>query len=104
MGVYWGLESLSTDCGMERWKGLDTLGSSLPHATRSATLSDAMATLDYAQLQATYGGRYVARRGDRVIADAESYDALCDELDRVNGSWADVVIEYVEPADSVSVY
>lgn len=56
------------------------------------------------QLQATYGGRYVARRNDRVVADAESYDALCDELDRRDESWAELVVEYVEPADSVSVY
>jgi len=41
-----------------------------------------MALVKYASLQRRYGGRYVARRGADVVADADTYDALSDQLDR----------------------
>ena len=61
-----------------------------------------MVDVDYAQLQ--YGGRYVARRGSEVIASAEAYDALVDELESREIDWSDLIIEYIEPADTVCVY
>jgi len=63
-----------------------------------------MVEVDYAQLQQQYGGRYVARRGCQVIASAETYDALADELESREMNWSDLIIEYIEPADTVCVY
>jgi len=59
---------------------------------------------DYPELQRRFGGRYVARRGTQVIADAETYDALSDHLRREKFEAEDVVIEYVDPPDLVSAY
>ena len=63
-----------------------------------------MADVDYTQLQQHYGGRYIARRGDEVIASAETYDELSDHLDSMTMAWEQLVIEYVEPVSSVRVY
>lgn len=63
-----------------------------------------MAEVDYAQLQQRYGGRYVAHRNGEVIASAETYDELCDQLEQAVVSWDEVIIEYVEPAHIVCVY
>lgn len=63
-----------------------------------------MAEVDYAQLQQRYGGRYVARRNGDVIASAETYDELTDQLEGAAIEWDKLVIEYVEPADIVCVY
>jgi hypothetical protein len=63
-----------------------------------------MAELDYAELQQRYGGRYVAQRDGRVIASAETYDELSEQLDGMGTKWEDLVIEYVEPHDIISVY
>jgi hypothetical protein len=49
-------------------------------------------------------GRYVARRGEDIIATATTYDELSDQLDQAAVPWADLVIEYVGPADRVHVY
>lgn len=63
-----------------------------------------MVEVDYAQLQQLYGGRYVARRDGDVVASAEGYDQLLEQLDRAGVDWDHMIIEYVEPADVVCVY
>lgn len=63
-----------------------------------------MAEVDYVQLQQRYGGRYVARRDGEVIASAETYDELCDQLEKAAVAWDELIIEYVEPANIVCVY
>ena len=63
-----------------------------------------MAEVDYAQLQQRYGGRYVARRDSEVITSADTYDELCDQLEKAAVDWSELVIEYVEPANIVCVY
>ncbi len=55
-----------------------------------------MADVDYAQLQEQYGGRYVVRRGEEVLASAETYDEL-----RVCESIASRV-EFVHRFDTIS--
>ncbi len=59
---------------------------------------------DYAVLQERYGGRYVARRDGEIIASAETYDQLSDQLEGATVDWASLIIEYIEPADSIGVY
>ena len=63
-----------------------------------------MLELDYQKLQERYGGRFVARREGQVIASAETYDELSNQLQGAETNWVGLVIEYVEPADKVSVY
>jgi len=63
-----------------------------------------MTEANYAVLQQGYGGRYVARRGADVIADASTYDELADRLEKTVTDWSDIIIEYIEPANVVCVY
>ena len=56
------------------------------------------------ELQRRYGGQCVARRGTEVIASSESFDELIDALLAMNRSWDDLIIEYFDPPDVVSVY
>jgi hypothetical protein len=63
-----------------------------------------MSDIDYVELQRRHGGRYVARRGDRVILSADTYNGLSDQLKKVTEDPKDLIIEYVEPADSVRAY
>ena len=63
-----------------------------------------MAEIDYAELQQRYGGRYVARRDGEVIASAETYDELSEQLEEAAVEWSQLLIEYVEPANITCVY
>lgn len=63
-----------------------------------------MGEVDYIQLQQQYGGRCVARRDGEVIASAETYEELCDQLEKGAFEWGELIIEYVEPANIVCVY
>jgi hypothetical protein len=63
-----------------------------------------MTEVDYASLQERYGGRYVARHNGEVIASAETYNELSDQLEEAAVQWAELIIEYVEPRDSIRVY
>lgn len=63
-----------------------------------------MSEVDYAELRERYGGRYVARRDKEVVASAQTYDELSDELEKLAVEWGELIIEYVEPPNVVSVY
>jgi hypothetical protein len=63
-----------------------------------------MTDIDYTQLQHTYGGLYIARRDGTVLTSAKTYDTLSEQLEDMALEGVDLIIEYVEPANSVSVY
>jgi len=63
-----------------------------------------MTDSDYASLQQHYGGQYIARRAGEVVASSATYEGLSDLLDALEGGSMDVIIEYVEPAESVRAY
>jgi len=63
-----------------------------------------MAEIDYAELQQRYGGRYIARRGDEVVASADTYDELSEQLEKAAVDWAQLTIEYVEPTNVACAY
>ena len=63
-----------------------------------------MASTEYQELQKRYGGYYLARRNSEIIASAETYDELDDQLETIGVDWGQIVIEYVEPATVVGVY
>ncbi len=59
---------------------------------------------EYAALQRRYGGQRVARRGAEVVVSAESFDELIDAFRSLDIDWTDVIVEYIDPPDVVSVY
>ncbi len=63
-----------------------------------------MAELDYMKLQEHYGGRSVALRGGEVVASAETYEELAEQLDRAGMDWTQLEIAWIDPPDVVCVY
>lgn len=63
-----------------------------------------MSEVDYARLPERYSGCYVARRDGEDVASAETCDELSDELESLAVEWGELMIEYVEPPNVVSVY
>jgi hypothetical protein len=60
--------------------------------------------VDYEELQRRYGGRYVARVASQILADAESYDQLCAQLETMKTVSSEITVEYVDPPGVVGVY
>ena len=63
-----------------------------------------MEPVDYIRLQDSYGGKFVAMRGDKVIASAETLGELVRELKENDLPAEEVVFEYVRPKGLVCVY
>ncbi|MGE3542131.1 MAG: DUF5678 domain-containing protein [Candidatus Tectimicrobiota bacterium] len=63
-----------------------------------------MADVDYTHLQQGYGGQYIARQGGEVLAHATTYEDLSALVDALVVDGEALVIEYVEPVESVRVY
>ena len=59
---------------------------------------------DYIALQHQFGGQWVATRDGEVVAHTASLGELHRPLEAADAWTADVLIEYVEPPDVVSVY
>ena len=68
------------------------------------TYGERITDAEYAELQRRYGGQCMARRGAEVIARSESFDELMDVLLTTDGPWDDIIIQYIDPPDVVSVY
>lgn len=60
--------------------------------------------INYLELQRRYGGRYIARRDGEVIASAPTFDELADLLEQRGTPWGQLIIEFIERADTVGVY
>ncbi|MEA2642048.1 MAG: hypothetical protein QOF51_3442 [Chloroflexota bacterium] len=58
----------------------------------------------YIELQRQFGGRYIASRDGDVVESAPTYDDLVERLERNNVRWEGLVIQFVEPMDTVGVY
>jgi hypothetical protein len=65
---------------------------------------DIMAEIDYTLLQQHYGGCFVAQRDGEVVVSAETYDELSDQLEQSVVECGEIIIEYVEPVNVISVY
>ncbi|MGI8549273.1 MAG: hypothetical protein ACR2PL_00545 [Dehalococcoidia bacterium] len=63
-----------------------------------------MTDIEYAELQQSRGGHYIARRKSEVVASAATYDELSEQLEAATVEWGDLIIEYVEPASIIGVY
>lgn len=62
-----------------------------------------MGELDYIALQQRYGGRYVADCDGEVIASAETYEELSEQLEGMDVDWDRTVIGFVERSDVIRV-
>jgi hypothetical protein len=60
--------------------------------------------MDYPQLQKLYSGCFIAHQDNQVLADAPTYEELCQQLRRLDVDRENLVIEYIEPADAIHVY
>jgi hypothetical protein len=63
-----------------------------------------MSEIGYVDLQRRFGGRYIARDSDRVIADAATFEELQAMLDDRALDWTALVIEFVELTNVVGIY
>jgi len=57
----------------------------------------------YPQLQERYGGKFIAKINEQVIASAKTSKALWDKVCNKIGS-KDMVIEYIEPKGAICTY
>ncbi len=62
-----------------------------------------MGEIDYMTLQEHYGGKYVAMRDGEVIASADTFDELSDQLGRPDVDRQGLEIDYVERIDVIRV-
>lgn len=63
-----------------------------------------MSETDYAKLQERYGGLYVARRGEDVRISGRTFDELVEKMDEIRTELGELVIEYIEPIESIAIY
>ena len=56
-----------------------------------------MSDSDYARLQDAHGGKHIARRGDKVVASADTLGDLLRILTDKGLVSEDVVVEFVRP-------
>lgn len=63
-----------------------------------------MERIDYNRLQEDYGGKFVAIRGNEVIASADTHGDLFRELKEKDLDSEDVVFEYVRPKGRICAY
>jgi len=57
--------------------------------------------MDYGELQDKYGGKHIARRGDKVIAYSDNLAELLKKLKEEGLLSEETVIEYVRPKGAV---
>jgi len=65
---------------------------------------ETMTEPDYAQLQARYGGQFVAHRQGQVLAHAQTYEELEHQLEVLDLQDQEIIIEYIERPDCAYVY
>ncbi len=53
--------------------------------------------MDYTELQETYGGKHIARRGDEVLEATETLEQLLRILEAKDLISQDIVVEFVRP-------
>jgi hypothetical protein len=51
-----------------------------------------------------FAGKYVAWRDGTVVVSADSFDELCDELESPGVDTSGLLIEFLEPTDTICVY
>ena len=57
--------------------------------------------MDYSDLQKKYGGQFVARKGDDVVAGAKTHGELVRLLEQQGIKFTEVTFAYVRPKDRI---
>lgn len=57
--------------------------------------------MEYAEIQDKYGGKHIARRGEEVVASAETSGELLRILKERGLISKEVVVEYVRPKGTI---
>ena len=57
--------------------------------------------MDYARLQEKYGGRFIARKGEEVVASAETHGELVRKLEGKKIAFTEVTFQYVRRKDRI---
>jgi hypothetical protein len=66
---------------------------------------DRITDQEYRELQRRFGGQFVARRDGEAVVASPSFDDLIDAVEAMQDEQRErLIIEYIEPADSVRVY
>ncbi len=60
--------------------------------------------MDYAELQENYGGQFVARKGEEVVAAARTHGELVRSLEEKGVVFTEVTFEFVRKKDQVYAY
>lgn len=69
------------------------------------TYEDQITNEERPKLQRRFGGHYVARRSGEVIVASDDFSALMDTITNLSDEQrSNVIIEYFDPVDVVSVY
>ena len=63
-----------------------------------------MRTISYAKLQENYGGEYIARRDDHIIAHAKTYPQLLKKLAHKKINRSTLSIGFVPSQRSLCIY
>ncbi len=51
-----------------------------------------------------FAGKYVAWRDEAVVASANSYDELCEELESARIDRRQLIVEFLDRSDTIRVY
>ncbi len=60
--------------------------------------------MDYTKFQEKYGGQFIARKGDEVIASADTHGELVRKLEEKGVQFTDITFGYVRPKDRICAY
>ncbi|MFH1562049.1 MAG: DUF5678 domain-containing protein [Nitrospirota bacterium] len=63
-----------------------------------------MTSETYIQLQEKYGGNFIARVEDQVVATGTTSKEMIEEVTRKNVDQSNLVFEYIEPKGTICVY
>jgi hypothetical protein len=63
-----------------------------------------MGELTYAQLQAEFGGQFIAQSNGQVLCSAKTFEELVRKMKAQGVDETKVIIEYIEPKGKIVVY
>ena len=63
-----------------------------------------LTSISYSRLQRRYGGRFIARQDDKVLASGATYRAVLAAIKQRHIRRADVIVGYVPPRHAVCIY
>ena len=65
-------------------------------------ISSSFISKNYSKLQKEYGEKYIAVKGNEVVASAKSFEELVEEINGIGLHIQDVIIEFI-PSEGVII-